>query len=60
LVGIDQTVSLEENIDRQPLALMIALQTGGAGGRASIATAGLGPLLDSWPVMFFTVWPSSD
>ena len=30
--GIEQKISLEENTDSQPLALVILVQTGGAGG----------------------------
>ena len=45
--GIEQKISLEEDTDRQPLALVIVVQTGGAGGRRLDSYRGLGPLLDS-------------
>ena len=45
--GIEQKISLEENTDSQPLALVIVVQTGGAGGRRLDNYRRLGPLLDS-------------
>ena len=45
--GIEQKISLEENTDSQPLALVIVVQTGGAGGRRLDSYRNLGPLLDS-------------
>jgi VWFA-related protein len=45
--GIEQRVSLEEHTDGQPLALVIVVQTGGAGGRRLDSYRRLGPLLDS-------------
>jgi VWFA-related protein len=45
--GIEQTITLEENTDSQPLALVIVVQTGGAGGRRLDSYRKLGPLLDS-------------
>jgi len=45
--GIEQKISLEEDTDRQPLALVIVVQTGGAGGRRLDSYRRLGPLLDS-------------
>jgi VWFA-related protein len=45
--GIEQKVVLEENTDSQPLALVIVVQTGGAGGRRLDSYRKLGPLLDS-------------
>jgi VWFA-related protein len=45
--GIEQKVSLEENTDSHPLALVIVVQTGGAGGRRLDNYGRLGPLLDS-------------
>ncbi len=45
--GVEQKISLEENTDSQPLALVIVVQTGGAGGRRLDSYRRLGPLLDS-------------
>jgi VWFA-related protein len=45
--GIEQKISLEENTDSQPLALVIVVQTGGAGSRRLDSYRRLGPLLDS-------------
>ena len=45
--GIEQRVSLEADTDSQPLALVIVVQTGGAGGRRLESYRKLGPLLDS-------------
>ena len=45
--GIEQKIALEEDTDRQPLALVIVVQTGGAGGRRLDSYRRLGPLLDS-------------
>jgi VWFA-related protein len=45
--GVEQKISLEENTDSQPLALVIVVQTGGAGGRRLDSYRNLGPLLDS-------------
>ena len=45
--GIEQNIALEENTDSQPLALVIVVQTGGAGGRRLDSYRRLGPLLDS-------------
>ena len=45
--GIEQRIALEENTDSQPLALVIVVQTGGAGGRRLDSYRRLGPLLDS-------------
>src|SRR3984885_11247058 len=45
--GIEQKISLEENTDSQPLALVIVVQAGGAGGRRLDSYRRLGPLLDS-------------
>jgi VWFA-related protein len=45
--GIEQNVSIEEDTDSQPLALVIVVQTGGAGGRRLDDYRGLGPLLDA-------------
>jgi VWFA-related protein len=45
--GIEQKLALEENTDSQPLALVIVVQTGGAGGRRLDSYRSLGPLLDS-------------
>jgi hypothetical protein len=58
--GIEQKISLEENTDRQPLALVIVVQTGGAGAAVWIATASLVRFSIPWSVLFLTVWPSSD
>ena len=44
--GIEQTLTLEEGTDSQPLALVILVQTGGAGGRRLDSYRRLGPLLD--------------
>jgi VWFA-related protein len=45
--GIEQRVSLEADADGQPLALVIVVQTGGAGGRRLDSYHRLGALLDS-------------
>jgi len=45
--GIEQRISLEENFDSQPLALVIVVRTGGAGRRRLDTYRELGPLLDS-------------
>ncbi len=45
--GIEQKPSLQEGTDSQPLALVIVVQTGGAGGRRLDSYRRLGPLLDS-------------
>jgi VWFA-related protein len=45
--GIEQKLSLQEGTDSQPLALVIVVQTGGAGGRRLDSYRMLGPLLDS-------------
>ena len=45
--GIEQKLSLQEGADSQPLALVILVQTGGAGGRRLDSYRRLGPLLDS-------------
>jgi VWFA-related protein len=45
--GVEQKLVLEENTDSQPLALVIVVQTGGAGGRRLDSYRKLGPLLDS-------------
>src|SRR5271165_3787635 len=45
--GIEQKLSLQEGTDSQPLALVIVVQTGGAGGRRVDSYRRLGPLLDS-------------
>jgi VWFA-related protein len=45
--GIEQNISLEEHIESQPLALVIVVQTGGAGGRHLDSYRRLGPLLDA-------------
>src|ERR1700733_11559930 len=45
--GIEQKISLEENTDSQPLALVIVVQTGGGGGRRLDSYRSLGPLLDA-------------
>jgi VWFA-related protein len=45
--GIEQKLSLQEGTDSQPLALVIVVQTGGAGGRRLDSYRRLGPLLDS-------------
>jgi VWFA-related protein len=45
--GIEQQVSLEEDTDGQPLALVVVVQTGGAGGRRLDSYRRLGPLLES-------------
>jgi VWFA-related protein len=45
--GIEQKISLQEDTDSQPLALVIVVQTGGAGGRRLDSYLRLGPLLDS-------------
>ena len=45
--GVEQTIALEENTDSQPLALVIVVQIGGAGGRRLDSYRKLGPLLDS-------------
>jgi VWFA-related protein len=45
--GIGQKISLEENLDSQPLALVIVVQTGGAGRRRLVTYRELGSLLDS-------------
>jgi hypothetical protein len=45
--GIEQKISLEENTENQPLALVIVVQTGGAGSRRLDSYRRLGPLLDS-------------
>src|ERR1700677_4383652 len=43
--GIEQKITLEENTDSQPLALVMVVQTGGAGGRGLDSYRSLGPLL---------------
>jgi VWFA-related protein len=45
--GIEQKLTLEEDTDSQPLALVILVQIGGAGGRRLESYRELGPLLDS-------------
>jgi VWFA-related protein len=45
--GIEQKTALEENEDAQPLALVIVVQTGGAGGRRLENYRKLGPVLDA-------------
>ena len=45
--GVQQSISLEENTDSEPLALVIVVQTGGAGGRRLDNYRGLGPLLET-------------
>ena len=45
--GIERKISLEENTGSQPLALVIVVQTGGAGGRRLDIYRKLGPLLDA-------------
>ena len=45
--GIERKISLEENTGSEPLALVIVVQTGGAGGRRLDSYRRLGPLLDS-------------
>src|SRR3984885_4644628 len=45
--GIERKISLEENTGSEPLALVIVVQTGGAGGRRLDSYRSLGPLLDS-------------
>src|ERR1700729_3377892 len=45
--GIEQKVVLEENTDSQPLALVIVVQTGGAGGGRPGSYRSPGPLLYS-------------
>src|ERR1700761_1132060 len=45
--GIEQNIALEENTDSRPLALVIVVQTGGAGGRRLDNYRSLDPLLDS-------------
>jgi VWFA-related protein len=45
--GIEQKLTLEEDTDSQPLALVIVVQTGGAGGRRLDSYRRLGPLLNS-------------
>ena len=45
--GIEQKLTLEKDTDSQPLALVIVVQTGGAGGRRLDSYRRLGPLLDS-------------
>jgi VWFA-related protein len=45
--GIPQKVSIEEDTDSQPLALVILVETGGAGGRRLDSYRKLGPLLDA-------------
>jgi VWFA-related protein len=45
--GVEQKISLEEHIESQPLALVIVVQTGGAGGRRLDSYRRLGPLLDA-------------
>ena len=45
--GIERKISLEENTGSQPLAMVIVVQTGGAGGRRLDSYRRLGPLLDS-------------
>ena len=45
--GIEQKLTLEEDTDSQPLALVIVVQIGGAGGRRLDSYRRLGPLLDS-------------
>ncbi len=45
--GIERKISLEENTGSQPLALVIVVQIGGAGGRRLDSYRRLGPLLDS-------------
>ena len=44
--GVEQNIALEEDTDRQPLALVIVVQIGGAGGRRLDSYRKLGPLLD--------------
>src|SRR3984885_16333235 len=45
--GIERKISLEENTGSQPLARVIVVQTGGAGGRRLDSYRKLGPLLDA-------------
>jgi VWFA-related protein len=45
--GIERKISLEENTGSEPLALVIVVQTGGAGGRRLDSYRRLGPLLDA-------------
>jgi VWFA-related protein len=45
--GVERRVSLEDGTDSQPLALVIVVQIGGAGGRRLDSYRRLGPLLDS-------------
>jgi VWFA-related protein len=45
--GVEQKISIEQNTDSLPLALVIVVQTGGAGGRRLDSYRRLGPLLDS-------------
>jgi VWFA-related protein len=45
--GIERKISLEDNTGSQPLALVIVVQTGGAGGRRLDSYRKLGPLLDA-------------
>jgi VWFA-related protein len=45
--GIEQNIALEENTDSRPLALVIVVQTGGAGGRRLDNYRSLDPILDS-------------
>jgi VWFA-related protein len=45
--GVEQTVSLEEDTDSQPLALIIAVETGGAGARRLDSYRDVGPLIEA-------------
>lgn len=45
--GVPQTVRLEEDTDRQPLALVVAVETGGQGARHLEDYAGLDAILDA-------------
>jgi VWFA-related protein len=45
--GIEQKVALEDDTDSQPLALVVAIQTGGAGGGHVGDYRGLAPLIEA-------------
>lgn len=45
--GIEQMATVEEDTGREPLALVIAVETGGAGGRQLDKYGNLGPLIEA-------------
>ena len=45
--GVEQKVSLDEDTDQQPLALVVAVETGGAGGRQLDKYRDLGAMIEA-------------